>query len=172
MIRRLVVLLLLALTIAAGCSPGDTAANRKSAAAEPTPTATTPPIDDRPDAPNSPPFQLFSLDEHCGDQTAAALLAHVEAEYGAVLRNLHSYIDLPAALRLTIRVAYRDGSLTCYPAQIPPPESTRAIVFEQIGIVSRVQFSTEDREFQDEFDAELKGRGEGARGQDGFFGYS
>ena len=112
------------------------------------------------DAPNQPPFPLSSLQERCDDQTGAALLAGVEPEYHFALRA-RSDIDLPSQIPLTIRIAYRGGALTCYPAIVPPEGSTRPQIAAQVGVVIDAQFLTEGGAFDEQFDMEIKGRSGG-----------
>src|ERR1700687_5639930 len=102
-------------------------------------------------------LQIRSLDEHCGDQTAAAILTSIASPYDTTLRPLHKPA-LPKETMLTIQLAYRGGALTCYPAIVAPPGSTRPDILEQIGIVVDMQFVTADGGFQERFDTEIKGR--------------
>jgi hypothetical protein len=111
----------------------------------------------RRDAPNQLPFELFSLDEPCGDQTGAAILADVSPEYHVTLRPL-PYGELPTEVPLTLRLGYQGGRLVCYPAVVPPSGSTRPVVLEQVGIVVAMQLKTEDGAFDEQFQAEIKGR--------------
>ena len=109
------------------------------------------------DAPNQPPFQLSSLNQHCDDQTAAAILSNVAPEYALTL-VARSDINLPPHIPLTIRLTYDRGTLTCYPEIDPPPWSNTAIMFAQIGIVMEMQFLTEGGAFAEGFETEIKGR--------------
>jgi hypothetical protein len=109
------------------------------------------------DAPNQPPFQLSSLDQHCDDQTAAAMLSNVEAEYDLTL-VARGDINLPPHIPLTIRLTYDRGKVTCYPEIDPPPWSTAPIIFAQIGIIVEMQFLTERGAFAERFETEIKGR--------------
>ena len=161
--RRSFFLIALTLANAGGCSPDNDASSAQLQSVVATPTATPVQVDGPRDAPNSPPFQLSSLDEPCGDQTAAAILSHLRTEYHPTVRSLHDYIDLPPEVPLTIAIVYANGSLTCYPAQIPPPDSTLPVISERIGIVTRMEFSTAGGEFQEVFDTELTGRSEASR---------
>ena len=109
---------------------------------------------------NQPPFRLSSLDEHCGDQTGAAIVSSVQPEYDVTLSPLRpgSEINLPSAISLTIRLAYQGGDVTCYPAFVPPPGSTLPVISEQVGIVMDMQFLTEGGAFNEQFETEIKGR--------------
>jgi hypothetical protein len=111
-----------------------------------------------------PPFQLSSLNEQCGDQTATGLLSHLKAQYDATFQTLPAFSSLLTATAVTIHVAYQGGSLTCYPAYTPPPGSTVPASLDQIGIVSHVEFVTAGGAFQEKLDTELKGRSEGSTG--------
>ena len=109
------------------------------------------------DAANQPPFQLSSLDERCDDQTAAGIVSGVRSRYDVTLKA-HSDFNLPAEIPLTMLVSYRAGTLTCYPAVIPPPGSTRPVVLAQVGAVVHVEFVTVGGAFSEAFDTEIKGR--------------
>jgi hypothetical protein len=110
------------------------------------------------DAAIHPPFQLSSLDERCVDQTGAAVVSAVRPQYDLTLKA-RSDINLPAEIPLTMRVSYRGGTLTCYPAVIPPPGSTRPMVGAQVGAIMHVDFVTAGGAFGEAFDTEFKGRG-------------
>jgi hypothetical protein len=111
----------------------------------------------RRDAPNQPPFELSSLEEPCGDQTGAGILAGISPEYQVTLRPL-PYGDLPAEVPLTLQIGYQGGRLVCYPPVVPPPESTRPAVAEQVGVLVSMQLQTEDGAFDEQFQTEIKGR--------------
>lgn len=108
-----------------------------------------------PDAPNQPPFPLSSLEERCDDQTAAGIVSSVEPEYHFTLRP-RGEINLPPEIPLTIRVAYRGGALTCYPAIIPPPWSTRPQIAAQVGVVMEMQFLTAGGAFNEQFEGRAR----------------
>jgi hypothetical protein len=100
---------------------------------------------------------MSSLQERCGDQTAAGIIASVHPEYDVTMA-VKPWISLPSQLLVTIRFAYRGGGMTCYPAIVPPPGSTRPFVFEQVGVVMDIQFFTDGGAFAETFEAEIKGR--------------
>jgi hypothetical protein len=116
---------------------------------------------ERRDAPNQPPFALSSLSETCDDQTAAALVSSLQPEYHFTLRP-RTETQLPPQIPLTIRIAYRAGALTCYPAIVPPEGSTRPQVAAQVGVVMDMQFLAEGGAFAEHFATELKGRAGGS----------
>ena len=106
------------------------------------------------------PYALSSLDEHCGDETGAGLLAGVRPEYAATLAP-RSETGWPDAIPFSLRLTYTGGAITCYPRYVPPPYSKRPVIFEQVGLAMQVEFDTADGRFAEQAETELKG---GSRG--------
>ncbi len=107
--------------------------------------------------PAGAPFRLLSLQQPCGDQTAAEIVSTVGPEYHLTLVP-RSNTNLPAMIPLTLRVAYRGGPVTCYPGFTAPPGLKEADVLDEVGVVVQMQFATEGGAFDEQFDTEIKGR--------------
>ena len=109
---------------------------------------------------NETPYPLSGLQDPCGSETGAALLAGVRPEYEATLMS-RPETPWPALLPFTLRLTYRGGAITCYPPYVPPPGSKRPFIREQVGVVMQVDFKTENGAFAETVDTELKGGGRG-----------
>jgi hypothetical protein len=109
------------------------------------------------------PYPLSDLQELCGEETGAALLAIVRPEYVGTLRPRP---DTPwtTPFSFTLRLTYRGGAITCYPAFVPPPGSSQAFRAVQFNIIMDVEFNTENGSFAETVDTELMGWSPGGLG--------
>lgn len=100
------------------------------------------------------PYSLSGLHDLCGEDSGDALLARVRPEYSGTVTP-RPEAPWTAPFSFTLQLTFRGGTITCYPAFVPPPGGRETPVPAHVGVVLEVQFITANGAFAETVDTEL-----------------
>ena len=101
------------------------------------------------------PYSLPSLQDLCGEDSGEALLARIRSHYsGTVTPKPGSPWTVPFGFALEL--AYRGGTITCYPEFVPQPGSRDTPVPAHVGVVVEARFDTDNGAFAETISGQLQ----------------